>query len=105
MDRRMSTPPNDLLRHCMRAIRSNRNHDDATINEDRADRELVAYTQKVMRDSLAAARMKGRRGWWRQAECTIEYLEKLLHEAQKRNDLISVINYAAMLQVRRITDE
>lgn len=99
------TPIQRILSQCFAAIRSNRNHDEAWLNEDRADRELVSYTQKAMRETLGDARYKGRRGWWRKEECTVEQLEKLLQKALDDRDMISVINYAAMIEVRRITDE
>lgn len=105
MDHRTSPDIKRILRACFSAIRSNRNNDETWINEDRADRELVAYTQKAMRDKLAAARLKGRNGWWHQDTCPLANLEKLLHEAMAKGDMVSVINYAAMIEVRRITDE
>lgn len=94
-----------IVKQCFTALRVNRNADEAWLNEDRADRELVSYTQKAMREKLAAARMKGRRGWWRMDACSIEELEALLQKALADKDMISVINYAAMIEVRRITDE
>lgn len=90
---------------CFSAIRANKTNDEAWLNEDRADRELVAFTQKNMRTKLAAARLKGRRGWWRESECSIEELKALLDQAMAKNDMASVINYAAMIQVRNIIDE
>jgi hypothetical protein len=94
-----------ILSQCFAAIRSNRNQDESWLNEDRADRELVSYTQKAMREKLAAARLKGRRGWWRAEACSIGQLENLLYEALAKGNMIDVINYAAMIEVRRITDE
>lgn len=94
-----------IVQQVFLALRSNRNNDEHWLNEDRADRELVAFTQKVMRETLAAARKKGRSGWWRNEQCAIEHLENLLDQAIKDGDMISVINYAAMIQIRRITDE
>lgn len=105
MDTRTSPNIKRILTQCFHALRSNRNNDEAWINEDRADRELVSYTQKAMRDKLAEARNKGHHGWWRQNKCTIATLENLLHQAAAKGDMVSVINYAAMIEVRRITDE
>lgn len=105
MELQPRTPIQRILSQCFAAIRSNRNNDEAWLNEDRADRELVAYTQKAMREKLAAARQKGRRGWWKKDECTIADLANLLDQALEKGDMIDVINYAAMIEVRRITDE
>lgn len=105
MDRRTATDIKRILKSCFLALRSNRNNDAAWVNEDRADRELVSYTQKTMRDDLAKARSKGRSGWWREDQCTIEHLQDLLQEAIQNDDMPNVIVYAAMIEVRRITDE
>lgn len=102
---RALTPIQRIVGQCFAAMRSNRNHDEPWLNEDRADRELVSYTQKAMREKLALARMKGRSGWWRKDACTIDELEFLLDQARTQGDMISVINYAAMIEVRRIADE
>lgn len=96
---------NLIVALCFSAIRANKTNDETWLNEDRADRELVAFTQKNMRTTLAAARLKGRRGWWRESECSIKELNTLLYEAVEKNDMASVINYAAMIQVRKIIDE
>ena len=105
MERANPTPLNRILAQCFAALRSNRFNDEAWLIEDRADRELVSFTQKTMRDKLDAARLKGRRGWWKQNECSMENLENSLHSAIAKGDMADVINYAAMIQVRRITDE
>lgn len=105
MDRRANNHITRILQQSVAALRSNRNHDERWLQEERADRELVSYTQKVMRDSLAAAAEKGRSGWWREDECTVQHLENLLQKAIDDRDYPSVINYAAMLEVRRLTDE
>lgn len=105
MERKPHTVMQRILSQCFAAIRSNHNHDEDWLNEDRADRELVSYTQKAMRETLAHARQKGRRGWWRKSECTIEHLESLLQSAIDKGDMIDIINYAAMIEIRRITDE
>jgi hypothetical protein len=94
-----------IVKQVFIALRSNRNNDEAWLNEDRADRELVSFTQKVMRETLADGRKKGRSGWWRNEHCSVEHLEDLLNKAVKDGDMMSVINYAAMIQIRRITDE
>lgn len=105
MDRRTATDIKRILKSCFQALRSNRNNDETWLNEDRADRELVSYTQKTMRDDLAKARSKGRSGWWRQDQCSIERLEELLREAIAKDNMPNIVIYAAMIEVRRITDE
>ncbi len=89
----------------MRVIRENATKAERFQTEDRADRELVSLTQKQMRESLAKARTTGKSGWWNTAECSIEYLEELLQEEVKKGHMINVINYAAMINARRIADE
>lgn len=88
----------------MAAIRKQAASTDRQVTEDRADRELIAFTQKKMREALAKARTKGRQGWWSEADCQIEHLEDLLSRAFDQGDMISVINYAAMIEARRIAD-
>src|SRR5690554_5538506 len=85
-------------------LRTKSSSDEAWLNNDRADRELLIYTQKAMRQRLAAARDKGRQGWWNDAEVDCETLKSLLYRALDDNDLINVINYAAMLHTRKLAD-
>lgn len=89
----------------IRALRNNKNKRERFICEDHADRELIAYTTRAMRLKLASAREKGRSGWWREDECTVEHLQNLLEKAQASGDMISVINYAAMIHVRVLADQ
>jgi predicted kinase len=88
----------------MQAIRTNATKVERFQTDDRADRELVALTQKQMREALAKAREKGKSGWWNATECSTESLEELLQEAVKKGHMINVINYAAMINARRIAD-
>ena len=89
----------------MAAIKKNAPSTERFVTEDRADRELVSFTQKLMREKLAKARQKGRQGWWNPDDCQIEHLHDLLNTAHKEGDMISIINYAAMINARRIADQ
>lgn len=89
----------------MHAIRTNMQSIERFQTEDRADRELVALTQKQMRESLAKAREKGKGGWWNPSECSIGELQDLLHKAVLDGEMLSVINYAAMINARQIADQ
>jgi hypothetical protein len=85
-------------------LRANSNNDEAWLINDRADRELLIYTQKAMRQRLAAARDNGKHGWWSDKLTESETLKNQLYRALDENDLISVINYAAMLHTRKLAD-
>ncbi len=89
----------------MRVIHENATKVERFQTEDRADRELVSLTQKQMRESLAKARAKGKAGWWNPTQCSMEHLQNLLQVAVSKGDMINVINYAAMINARRIADE
>lgn len=89
----------------IKALRANKNPSERFRCEDKADMELVAYTFRAMRLRLAAAREKGRSGWWRQNECSIEHLQHLLDLALADDDMISVVNYAAMIHARKLADQ
>jgi hypothetical protein len=89
----------------LKALRTNKIQRERFICEDKADHELVNYTTKAMRCKLGEARAKGRQGWWRQDECSIDQLQNLLDLALADADMISVINYAAMIHARRLTDQ
>lgn len=86
------------------ALRSNKHQLEPWRREEKANQELISYTSKAMRLRLNQASLKGRAGWWQEAECTIEHLENLLDKAATDKDMISVINYAAMIHARRICD-
>lgn len=85
-------------------LRANSNNDEAWLINDRADRELLIYTQKAMRQRLAAARDNGKHGWWSDKLTDSETLKNQLYRALDENDLISVINFAAMLHARKLAD-
>jgi hypothetical protein len=97
---------NDLiLAMNLTALRANKKPNEQFICEDKADHELVTYTTRAMRLKLASARVKGRQGWWREDECSIDQLKNLLDLALAESDMISVINYAAMIHARRLVDK
>jgi hypothetical protein len=102
-EQRIANACNQLLIKRMSEIR----HDETSepwMLEDQADRELIHFTQKVMQHRLSVARRKGRYGWWNQHSCDTSVLTGLLQRAMDDDDLVSVINYAAMLHVRKIID-
>lgn len=72
--------------------------------EELADMRLLDLAQRAMRDKLALARMKGRGGWWNEAECSIEHLRSLLREHVEKGDMRDVMNLAAMVFVREVAD-
>lgn len=103
-EQRLAKANNQLLIKRMGELRTNAYGDAAWMLEDRADRELISHTQKVMQQSLSQGRSKGKSGWWNQDKCDATVLRNLMYRAIDENDLVSVINYAAMLHVRKITD-
>lgn len=72
--------------------------------EKLADTRLLDLAQRAMRDKLSMARMKGRGGWWNEAECPIEHLRALLREHVEKGDMRDVMNLAAMVFVRELAD-
>lgn len=72
--------------------------------EDAFDNALINFTPKIMREALAKASSEGKRGWWNAAECTTEHLRNLLATAVQKADMVSVMNYAAMIYAREITE-
>lgn len=69
-----------------------------------ADMALVAYASEAMREKLAAAREKGRGGWWDDGECQVEHLKEMLIDHVSKGDMRDVMNIAAMIYVREIVD-
>lgn len=103
-ERRIATANVKALLMRMNELHCNKAGYTGWMLEDQADYELVAYTQKIMQHSLARARRAGRQGWWNRDKCDTSTLRTLLFRAIDDNDMISVINYAAMMQVRKVTD-
>lgn len=67
----------------------------------RCDNAAVAAFSVAMRAKLAASREKGKGGWQDPAQCTVEYLAKLLVTAVLKGDPVDVGNFAMMLHQRR----
>lgn len=99
------TTPQTIFAMQMEIIRKNAPTTEPFVSDDRADRELVSFTQKAMREKLAQARHKGKSGWWKQNECSVEHLHERMIEAVQEDNMINVINYAAMIHARRVADE
>ena len=99
------TTPQNIFAMQMAIIRKNAPNTEPFVSDDRADRELVSFTQKAMREKLAKARHKGKRGWWNASQCTIEHLHERMIEAVQEDNMVNVINYAAMIHARRVADE
>lgn len=93
-----------ILKLNIDALRSKKHKMEPWQREEKANQELISYTSKAMRLRLKQAALKGRAGWWQESECSIEHLNDLLIEAHDENDMISVVNYAAMIHARRICD-
>ena len=89
----------------IKALRAPKDTREQFKKDEHADRELVAYTTKAMRIKLASASEKGRAGWWDDKQCTAEQLHSLMLTAVQEDDLISVINYAAMVHARKLADQ
>lgn len=93
-----------ILKLNINALRSNKHQLEPWRREEKANQELITYTSKAMRLRLNQASLKGRAGWWQESECSIEHLKNLFIKAYGDNDMVSVINYAAMIHARRICD-
>lgn len=93
-----------ILKLNVNALRSNKHQLEPWQREEKADHELITYTTKAMRLRLAQASQKGRYGWWNDRECSAQHLQNCYERAVAEDDLISVINYAAMIHARRICD-
>jgi hypothetical protein len=93
-----------ILKLNIDALRSKKHKMEPWQREEKADQELISYTSKAMRLRLAHASQKGRYGWWNESECTTQHLQNCYHRAIAEDDLLSVINYAAMIHARRICD-
>jgi hypothetical protein len=65
---------------------------------------LVNYARMAMHERLVDEKNKGLYGWWNKEQCTIESLKALLDKAVKDGDMVSVMNFSAMMYVREIYD-
>jgi len=71
-----------------------------SLPDNEADLVLVRHTANAMAAKLLKKRKQGK-GGWHTPRCTDEYLFKLLIEHLERRDMIDVINFAAMIHMRR----
>ena len=94
----------EFAREDMAMLRKLAAHVDPPNIEELADMRLLDLAQRAMRDKLALARMKGRGGWWNDAECSVEQLRALLREHVDKGDMRDVMNLAAMVYVREVAD-
>lgn len=72
--------------------------------DEAMDELLVQEAARLMRNKLAAARLKGRGGWWNPSACTIRGLQRMLEEHVDKGDPVDIMNIAAMIAFRQITD-
>lgn len=69
--------------------------------EQHTDDAAVNRFAEAMKAKLVVARDKGRGGWDDPAQCTVEYLAKLLVDHIAKGDPIDVANFAMMLHQRQ----
>jgi hypothetical protein len=87
------------------AFRANENQSPSPVSNDmRADCRLVGYATGAMNEKLRIYRSKGRGGWWKQKECSLDFLRELLTDHVQKGDMVDVMNIAAMIFVREIID-
>lgn len=72
--------------------------------DEAMDELLVQEAARLMRNKLAVARLKGRGGWWNPAECTVRGLQTMLEDHVDKGDPVDIMNIAAMIAFREITD-
>ena len=71
-----------------------------------ADVDLPDHTRAAMAKKLAATRRnKGKGGWWDEERCSINSLREKLRAAVDENNMIDIINYAAMIHFREQASE
>ena len=100
----MSDAYETYVRHEVARIRKWKHEKDRDVLERYADRKLVRMADNAMEEKLAAAREKGRGGWWDQEVCSVEYLRELLQHHMAKGDMRDVVNLAAMIYIREIVD-
>ena len=73
--------------------------------DDIAVDDFTAHVAAAMKAKLAKKRAKGYGGWHDPAQCSVEYLSRLLRKHVEKGDPIDVANFAMMLHQRgsRIT--
>lgn len=70
---------------------------DAHSDDIHSDDIAVGRFAALMKARLAAARAKGHGGWDDPAQCSTDYLRKLLHEHVAKGDPVDVANFCMML--------
>jgi hypothetical protein len=100
------TTPDDFIRKDLTALRGLflPNLDGDRAPDEIADTHLVHYVKLLMQDKLAAARKKGRGGWWDPERCSVLDLRRMLIEHVDKGDMRDVINLAAMVHARELVD-
>lgn len=96
----------DYIRADMAALRKVAANDECArqIHDVMADHRLVDYASRAMAEKLAAARARGRGGWWDATDCSIELLRGMLREHLEKGDMRDIMNIAAMIYTREIAD-
>ncbi len=95
----------EFVKEAMTMMRKDAGHrEERYITEMLMDEFLLNAAREGMFQKLRAAREKGRGGWWKQDECSIEHLRHLLAEHVAKGDMRDVMNLAAMIHVRTIAD-
>jgi hypothetical protein len=62
------------------------------------DDYAVRQFSKLMAEKMAVSRAKGRGGWQDPEQCSVEYLQSLLHEHVAKGDPVDVANICMMLR-------
>lgn len=70
-----------------------------------ADTRLQQHVAILMREKLAISRAKGKGGWWRSKDCSIEFLRGMLQVAIQKGDMVDIINFAAMIHIRTAMEQ
>jgi deoxyribodipyrimidine photolyase-like uncharacterized protein len=75
------------------------------LREEQYDDEALSIFMSAMRAKLTRKRREGRGGWYTPKQCTIESLEKMLHEHIDKGDMVDIANFCMMIFVRRLWEE
>ncbi len=69
--------------------------------DEREDRAGVRWFAEAMLEKLALKRAEGRGGWWDANECSVEQLERMMHEHCAKGDPVDVANFCMMIWNRK----
>jgi hypothetical protein len=72
----------------------------AALSDAGIDDNAVDAFATAMKTKLAQKRAEGRGGWHDPKQCSITYLEKLLHEHYRKGDVLDLANFCMMLHQR-----